>query len=434
MADVSHSQIGILPCPGGMAFAQKIFDHLKTITREKLEERVANLSKSYKLPRAEIIRQVNLAEDILPSSGDLDEPIDRQRSPTYLVPAKFTRFPNGEFKTEILTSVRDTEIYIVQDVSNRYPLQFQKSDDPQCLSVNDHIFCLLVTVDAALQAGAMQVTVILPTFPYSRQHKKKGRESLSAARVGQMLEAYGVTRIITLDIHSKEIENCFNHLRLENLHGAYQILKVLASVTDLKDESLVVVAPDTGAVDRNKFYASILGKPLGMLYKERDYSRVAQSAENGNITDMKLLGSVEGKTVFMIDDMIGTGGTLIKAMRKLKEFGARKNRLRGEPAPVQRPGRRNLRRSLPGRPLFTHHRNQRGLPRRISPEQGVVPERRRHPPVREDHLPAPLQQEPELPPGRQERDQGSLEEVLMMRSSSRSMSARSSCRVRRRSR
>ncbi len=322
MADLS--QIGILPCPGGMAFAQKILGHLETITREKLEERARILSKSYKLPRAEIIRQINLAADILPTAGDLDEPIDRQRSNTWLIPAKYTRFPNGEFKTEILSSVRNTEIYVVQDVSNRYPLQFQKSDEPHVLSVNDHLFCLLVTVDAALQAGATQVTVILPTFPYSRQHKKKGRESLSAARVGQILEAFGVARIITLDIHSKEIENCFNHLRLENLHGAYQILKVLAGVTDLKEEGLVVVAPDTGAIDRNKFFASILSKPLAMLYKERDYSRVAQSAENGNITDMKLLGSVAGKTVFMSDDMLGTGGTLLKAMRKLKEYGADK--------------------------------------------------------------------------------------------------------------
>jgi len=322
MADLA--QIGILPCPGGMAFAQKIFDHLDSITRDKLEERVRILSKSYNVPRADIIRQMNLAADSLPTAGERDEPIDRQRTNTYLVPAKYTRFPNGEFKTEILTSVRNTEIYIVQDVSNRYPLQFQKTDEPHVLSVNDHLFCLLVTVDAALQAGATQVTVILPTFPYSRQHKKKGRESLSAARVGQMLEAFGVARIITLDIHSKEIENCFNHLRLENLHGAYQILKVLAGVTDLKDESLVIVAPDTGAVDRNKFYASILGRPLGMLYKERDYSRVAQSAENGNITDMRLLGSVAGKTVFMSDDMLGTGGTLLKAMRKLREFGAEK--------------------------------------------------------------------------------------------------------------
>ena len=175
--------------------------------------------------------------------------MDEHRTRNSLVPAKFTRFPNGEFKTEILSSVRNTDIYIVQDVANRYPLRFQKNEPAQTLTVNDHLFSLLMTVDAALQAGALQVTVILPTFPYSRQHKKKGRESLSAARVGQMLEYFGVTRLITLDIHSKEIENCFNHLRLENLHGAYQILKMLATVTDLKDENLMVVAPDTGAVE-----------------------------------------------------------------------------------------------------------------------------------------------------------------------------------------
>jgi ribose-phosphate pyrophosphokinase len=323
MPDASQSEIGILPCPGGMVFAQKIFSHLDTIATDKIEERVAKLSRMYKIPRPEIVRQMNLATDILPASGELDEPVDEHRTRTFLVPAKFTRFPNGEFKTEVLTSVRNTEIYVVQDVANRYPLQFQNTDTPQVLSVNDHIFCLLVTVDAALQAGALQVTVVLPTYPYSRQHKKKGRESLSAARLGQILESFGVVRLITLDIHSKEIENSFNHLRLENLHGAYQILKMLATVVDLKDENLVVVAPDTGAVDRSKFYASILGKPLGMLYKERDYSRVAQSAERGNITDMKLLGSVAGKTVFLSDDMLGTGGTLVKAMRVLKDAGAR---------------------------------------------------------------------------------------------------------------
>ena len=325
MPDVSQSEIGILPCPGGMVFAQKIHSHLESIAAEKIQERVAALSRLYKLPRAELIRQINLATDILPSSGDLDEPVDQHRRRTYLVPAKYTRFPNGEFKTEILSSVRNAEIYVVQDVANRYPLQFQNSDAAQILSVNDHILSLLVTVDAALQAGALQVTVVLPTFPYSRQHKKTGRESLSAARLGQILESFGVARIITLDIHSKEIENSFNHLRLENLHGAYQILKMLSTVVDLKDENLVVVAPDTGAVDRSKFYASILGKPLAMLYKERDYSRVAQSAEKGNITDMRLLGSVAGKTVFLSDDMLGTGGTLIKAMRVLKDAGAREN-------------------------------------------------------------------------------------------------------------
>jgi ribose-phosphate pyrophosphokinase len=325
MPDASQSQIGILPCPGGMAFAQKIYGYLESITKDKFEERIRALSRAYELPRTEIIRQMNLTSDMMPSSVDLDEPIDQYRTPNYLVPAKYTWFPNGEFKTEILSSVRNTDVYVVQDAANRYPLQFQKGDTPRTLSVNDHIMCLLVTVDAAMQAGAMQVTVVLPTYPYSRQHKKRGRESLSAARIGQILEYFGVARIVTLDIHSKEIENTFNHLRIENLHGAYQIIKVLATVVDLKDENLVIVAPDTGAVDRSKFFASILGKPLGMLYKERDYSRVAQSADKGNITDMKLLGSVAGKTVFLSDDMLGTGGTLIKALRVLKDAGAKQN-------------------------------------------------------------------------------------------------------------
>ena len=325
MPDASQSDIGILPCPGGMEFAQAMYSHLETITSEKMDERVRALGRVYGLERAETLRQINLASDLQLSSGDLDEPIDQHRTRNSLVPAKYTRFPNGEVKTEILTSVRNTDIYIVQDVANRYPLRFQKNEPAQVLSVNDHLFCLLMTVDAALQAGALQVTVILPTFPYARQHKKKGRESLSAARVGQILEYFGVARLITLDIHSKEIENCFNHLRLENLHGTYQILKMLATVIDLKDERLMVVAPDTGAVERSKFYASTLSRPLGMLYKERDYSRVAESAERGNITDMRLLGSVRDKVVFLSDDMLGTGGTLIKALRVLREAGSLQN-------------------------------------------------------------------------------------------------------------
>ena len=322
MPDVSRGQIGILACPGGRLFAEAVFGHLEAIAREKFEGRIASISQAYHLPREEAIRQVNLAADLLPSSMESDEPIDRYRSPNWMVPAVFTRFPNGELKTTLLASVRNTDVYVIQDVSNRYPLEFQRSQEPAVLSVNDHVFSLIVTVDAALQAGAQRVTVVLPTYPYSRQHKKLGRESLSAARIGQMLENLGVSRLVTLDIHSKEIENSFNHLRVENLHGAYQILKVLATVVDLKSEDLAIVSPDVGAVERNKFYASILGRPLAMLYKERDYSRVAMSADRGNITDMHLLGSVAGKTVLMCDDLLGTGGTLIKAMRVLKALGA----------------------------------------------------------------------------------------------------------------
>jgi ribose-phosphate pyrophosphokinase len=84
----------------------------------------------------------------------------------------------------------------------------------------------------------------------------------------------------------------------------------------------VAVAPDTGAVDRNKFYATAFKKPLALLYKERDYSRVTKDAMENNIAEIKLLGNVSGKTVFMADDMLGTGGTLLKAMQFLKDQGA----------------------------------------------------------------------------------------------------------------
>ncbi|GHV15097.1 hypothetical protein FACS189491_11980 [Spirochaetia bacterium] len=87
-------------------------------------------------------------------------------------------------------------------------------------------------------------------------------------------------------------------------------------------DDFVVVSPDTGAVDRNKFYATALKKPLALLYKERDYSRVSKDALENNISEIKLLGNVQGKTVFMADDMLGTGGTLLKGMNVLKDNGA----------------------------------------------------------------------------------------------------------------
>jgi ribose-phosphate pyrophosphokinase len=208
-------------------------------------------------------------------------------------------------------------------VENHYPLALNRGDPEKFeLSVNDHIFCLLVTIDAAVQAGAKRITAVLPTYPYARQHKKQGREGLTAARLGQFLEFAGVERIITLDIHSKEIENTFNRLRLEDLHASYQILRALSTIIDLRSPELVIISPDTGSIVRNKFYANTLSTSLGMLYKERDYSRTSKDARNNNITNVRLLGSVEGKTVFMADDMLGTGGTMLRAMTTLKEMGA----------------------------------------------------------------------------------------------------------------
>jgi ribose-phosphate pyrophosphokinase len=183
---------------------------------------------------------------------------------------------------------------------------------------------ILVTVDAVKQAGAERITLVAPIYPYARQHRKKGREGVTSTRLGLILEGLGVDRIITLDIHSREIGNAFNFMRLENLHASYQITRQLAKFSEIQTEDFVVVSPDTGAVDRNKFYATTFKKPLALLYKERDYSKVTKDAMDNNISEIKLLGNVKGKTVFMADDMLGTGGTLLKAMRFLKDQGAGK--------------------------------------------------------------------------------------------------------------
>ena len=145
-----------------------------------------------------------------------------------------------------------------------------------------------------------------------------------ASWFGRICEFMGVERIITLDIHSREIENSFNTLKLENLHASYQMLIQLKRLVSFQDPNLVVVSPDTGAILRNKFYAEALHKPLALLYKERDYSKVSKDARNSNIKVIKLLGDVKGKTVFMSDDMIGTGGTLLNAMKEIHSLGAEK--------------------------------------------------------------------------------------------------------------
>ena len=323
MISAIPEQIGILACPGAAGFTAKLTADLEEVSQRKFRRKVSYLAQKYGITREEIIRRINLTMDLRPTTVDLTLPVDQFRPPSFHVPAHFTRFANGEYKAEILTSIRNMDIYLVQDVENHYPIPLNRGDEETFeLSVNDHFFCLLVTIDAALQAGAKRVTAVLPTYPYARQHKKQGREALAAARLGQFLEFAGVERIITLDIHSKEIENSFNRLRLEDLHGSYQILRALSTIVDLQSPDLVIISPDTGSIVRNKFYANTLSKSLGMLYKERDYSYASKDAKHNNITNVRLLGSVEGKTVFMADDMLGTGGTMLRAMSTLKSMGA----------------------------------------------------------------------------------------------------------------
>lgn len=317
------TKLGILACPGGESFTELVLQRLSTIYRRRFERKTRVLADRYHLSSELVVRKSNFENDIQSSMLYIPGDVNKYRAPRFKINARHSWFANGEIKTEIQDSVRGKDLYIVQDVENHQFVKFNDGRDERQLSVNDHIFNLMVTVDAAMQSGADRITVVVPTFPYSRQHKKKGREGLTAARFGQIMEYMGVSRIITLDIHSREIENCFNKLRLENLHASYQVIQKLAGIVDVNCDDLVVLSPDTGAIDRNKFYASTLQKPLALIYKERDYSKVTKSANESNITDMKLLGNVRDKVVFMADDMLGTGGTLLKAMKFIKDQGAR---------------------------------------------------------------------------------------------------------------
>jgi len=316
------ANLAIIACPGGETFANEVIKHLAHKYRHSRKQTVEELCKRYSLSEDQANLQIDLINKIV-TRGSGSQSGNGVNNGPFKVPVKFTMFPNGELKSEIEESIRGKDVYIFQDVENRYPVKFH-GGAVHNLSINDHLMTIYVTVDAVRQAGAERITLVIPNYPYARQHKAKGREGLTASRIGKIFESLGVHQIITLDIHSRDIMNAFDKVRLENLHASYQIIQTLTKMDGILNDDFVVVSPDTGAVDRNKFYASSLKKPLALLYKERDYSKLARDATQSNISQIRLLGSVEEKTVFMADDLLGTGGTLIKGMRLLKENGARR--------------------------------------------------------------------------------------------------------------
>ena len=320
------TNLAVIACPGGQVFADAVIAHLRHIYKHRFNLKVDGILKRYSKEKDALIKDINYFNDLKTADLCVRGNVDAYRSPVFKTDAEFTYFMNGEFKTEIKSCIRGKDVYIFQDVENHQVLSLNGGKNQCTLSVNDHIMSMLVTIDAVRQAGAAKITLVVPVYPYSRQHKKKGREGLTASLLGHIYENMCVNRIITLDIHSREIENSFSRINLENLHASYQIIRELTKLVDLTGgtEDIVIVAPDTGAVDRNKFYSAGLQKPLAMIYKERDYSIVTQNAKDTNIKSIKLLGDVHGKVAFLADDMLGTGGTLLKAMEFLKEQGATK--------------------------------------------------------------------------------------------------------------
>ncbi|MCR4676109.1 MAG: ribose-phosphate diphosphokinase [Sphaerochaetaceae bacterium] len=324
MSIIKPHKMGIITGPGTEYLAGKVVKHLRHIYAERYKKVAKNLSARYDISEEQMLKYASFIDDLSSKKIPYGKYPQNFTCPNLEIPVKYTRFLNGEVKAEILEPVRGLRVYIIHDVTNSSPIKVAGCEEPMSFSINDHLMFLFTTISALKHAGADSVTLILPSYPYARQHKKSSREALTAAMFGQMCESLGVDRIITLDIHCMEIENCFRTVHLENLHASYQVLMELGKVIDFADPDITIVSPDTGAVSRNKFYAQILHRPLAMLYKERDYSVVTTGANHTNIKSINLLGDVHGKTVIMADDMIASGGTLLIAMKTLRELGAKK--------------------------------------------------------------------------------------------------------------
>jgi len=213
-------------------------------------------------------------------------------------------FSNGEVYCRYEESVRGADVFIVQPTCGNADYG---------LSANDALMELLEMVDAAVGGSAHRVIAVTPWYGYSRQDKKSApREPISARLVARMLEAAGIDRILTMDLHSGQIQGFFQK-PCDHMTALFMLTQYFA---DLSLEDLVVVAPDAGRVKLNKKFANKLGADLAILNKERPAQQVAEI--------LYVIGDVAGKTAVIVDDIIDTAGTLKAAAQAVRDAGARR--------------------------------------------------------------------------------------------------------------
>ena len=241
-----------------------------------------------------------------------------------IVQAKVSRFGSGEAKANILETVRGVDLYLMVDVMN-YAQTYSLFGQVNHMSPDDH-YSDLKRVIAATTGKAKRINVIMPFMYESRQHKRTGRESLDCAMMLQELHAMGVENFITFDAHDPRVMNAIPQDSFDNISCSYQFIKaILAHVEDLDIDKnhMMIISPDEGGMSRAIYYANVLGIDMGMFYKRRDYSKVV-NGRNPIVAHEFLGADVEGKDVFIIDDMISSGESLIDTAKELKERKARR--------------------------------------------------------------------------------------------------------------
>ncbi len=238
---------------------------------------------------------------------------------SFIIDAECPRFSSGDSKGLLHSSVRGDDLYILVDVGNHnctYNLFGQKNH----MSPDDHYQDLKRIIQAA-GGKAHRINVIMPILYGGRQHRRNHRESLDCAFMLQELQQMGVENIISFDAHDPRVQNAVPLMGFDNIMPSYQVLKTLfRNYPDLKADwdSLMVVSPDEGAMSRNMYYSSEMGVDLGMFYKRRDYSRIV-NGRNPIVAHEYLGNSVEGKDVFIADDIISSGESMLDIAYELKK-------------------------------------------------------------------------------------------------------------------
>ncbi|MCK5542825.1 MAG: ribose-phosphate pyrophosphokinase [Desulfobacterales bacterium] len=208
-----------------------------------------------------------------------------------------SNFSDGETQVEILENVRRQEVFLIQST---------------CKPVNDNLIELLLLIDAFKRSSASKITAVIPYYGYARQDKKVApRVPISAKLVADLLCNAGVDRVITMDLHSGQIQGFFD-VPVDNLYAAPVIIE---SIKSSFSDGLVVVSPDAGGVERARAYAKRLNASLAIIDKRRSAPNKAKA--------MALIGDVKDKIAIVLDDMVDTAGTLSQASRVIKENGAK---------------------------------------------------------------------------------------------------------------
>ncbi|MHB8999475.1 MAG: ribose-phosphate diphosphokinase [Thermoanaerobaculia bacterium] len=206
-------------------------------------------------------------------------------------------FSDGENYAQIDENVRGADVFVIQ---------------PTCPPVNDNLMELLIMLDAFKRSSASRITAVLPYYGYARQDRKdKPRVPITSKLVADLIQAAGANRVLGMDLHAPQIQGFFN-IPVDHLFAAPVIIRYLKTL-ELQD--LAIVAPDAGGVERARAFAKRLGATLAIIDKRR-------FAKNQTEV-MNIIGEVEGKNVYIVDDIIDTAGTLIHTVDALERNGAK---------------------------------------------------------------------------------------------------------------